>query len=150
MLNIDEEKDKFVFNMKLDIRWSDMNHMHHVNNAVYLTFFEQGRIYYLLKAFRWNWKEKGIILSSAHIEYLRPILFPDPARIFVRTSKISSNTFTIDYMITSIVQDKEEINTTGCTTMALFDYKTSSTMPISEEFLEQIKTYERGSSQVLI
>ncbi|MBP6731369.1 MAG: thioesterase family protein, partial [Chitinophagales bacterium] len=50
MLNLEEEKAKFRFKMKLDIRWSDMDEMRHVNNAVYLTYFEQARVYYFNEA----------------------------------------------------------------------------------------------------
>lgn len=149
MKNVLIEKEKYTFGMKLDIRWSDMDEMCHVNNAVYLTYFEQGRIYYLLKAFNWNWQEKGLIQASANIEYIRPLIFPDPARIYVRTSKISNRSFTLDYMITSLVQDEEMITTLGNTTMVLFDYKTNKSMLLPEEFKEEIKSFEREYQEVL-
>lgn len=77
MLNLEEEKLKFRFKMKLDIRWSDMDEMRHVNNAVYLTYFEQARVYYFHEACEWDWKAIGAILANAHVDYLKPVVFPN-------------------------------------------------------------------------
>ena len=37
------EKKKLVYEMRIPIRWGDMDAMGHVNHAVYLTYFEQAR-----------------------------------------------------------------------------------------------------------
>ena len=43
MLNLEEEKLKYRFKMKLHLRWSDMDEMRHVNNAVYPLELTVGR-----------------------------------------------------------------------------------------------------------
>ena len=142
MLNIEEEKKKYVFTMKLDIRWSDMDEMRHVNNAVYLTYFEQARVYYFQEACEWDWKEIGVILASAHVDYLRPVVFPNPTSVYVRTSKIGNKSFELSYMITSVVNGIEELNTTGYTTMVLFDYESNKSVLIPNFLREKISGYE--------
>lgn len=143
MLNLQEEKAKYMFSMKLDIRWSDMDEMRHVNNAVYLTYFEQARVYYFQEACAWNWKEIGVILASAHVDYLRPVVFPNPTFAYVRTSRIGTKSFQLDYLITSIVNDVEELTTTGYTTMVLFDYDTNKSVAIPDFLRARIEGYER-------
>jgi acyl-CoA thioester hydrolase len=145
MQNLDEEKAKFVFKMQLDIRWSDMDEMRHVNNAVYLTYFEQARVYYFQEACNWNWKEIGVILASAHVDYLRPVVFPNPTYAFVRTSKIGNKSFQLDYIITSFVNGVEELTTVGYTTMVLFDYENNKSVPIPDFLRERIISYESRS-----
>ena len=142
MLNLPDEKAKFRFKMKLDIRWSDMDEMRHVNNAVYLTYFEQARVYYFHEACQWNWKEIGVILASAHVDYLRPVVFPNPTYVYVRTSKIGTKSFEISYLITSIVNGVEELTTTGYTTMVLYDYETNKSVAIPDFLKERIRAYE--------
>ena len=142
MLNIEEEKKKYVFTMKLDIRWSDMDEMRHVNNAVYLTYFEQARVYYFQEACEWDWKEIGVILASAHVDYLRPVVFPNPTSVYVRTSKIGNKSFELSYMITSVVNGIEELTTTGYTTMVLFDYESNKSVLIPDFLREKISGYE--------
>ena len=142
MLNLEEEKSKFRFKMKLDIRWSDMDEMRHVNNAVYLTYFEQARVYYFHEACEWNWKEIGAILANAHIDYLKPVVFPNPTFVYVRTSKLGNKSFETSYLITSVVNGVEELTTTGYATMVLFDYKTNKSMPMPDNLRDTITKYE--------
>ncbi len=142
MLNLEEEKSKFVFTMKVDIRWSDMDELRHVNNAVYLTYFEQARVYYFQEACDWNWKEIGVILASAHVDYLRPVVFPNPTYIYVRTSKIGNKSFEMSYLITTIENGVEKLATTGYTTMVLYDYETNKSVVIPDFLRDRIKGYE--------
>jgi acyl-CoA thioester hydrolase len=145
MLILEEEKAKFVFKMKLDIRWSDMDEMRHVNNAVYLTYFEQARVYYFQEACNWNWKEIGVILASAHVDYLRPVVFPNPTYAYVRTSKIGNKSFQLDYLVTSFVNGVEELTTVGYTTMVLFDYENNKSVSIPDFLRARIVGYESRS-----
>lgn len=141
-LVLEEEKKKYRFNMKLDIRWSDMDEMRHVNNAVYLTYFEQARVYYFHETCQWNWKEIGAILANAHVEYLKPVVFPNPTYVYVRTSRIGTKSFETRYMITSVVNGVEELTTTGYTTMVLFDYKTNQSVVVPDHLREKFRQYE--------
>ncbi|MBP6731294.1 MAG: acyl-CoA thioesterase, partial [Chitinophagales bacterium] len=133
---------KFRFKMKLDIRWSDMDEMRHVNNAVYLTYFEQARVYYFNEACQWNWKEIGAILANAHVDYIRPVVFPNPTTVYVRTSKLGNKSFEVHYLITSVVNGVEELTTTGHSTMVMFDYKTNKSVTIPEHLRERLNNYE--------
>jgi len=142
MINLEDEKSKYIFTMKLDIRWSDMDELRHVNNAVYLTYFEQARVYYFQEACQWNWKEIVVILASAHVDYLRPVVFPNPTYVYVRTSKIGTKSFEISYLITSIVNGIEELTTTGHTTMVLYDYESNKSVSIPDFLRERIRAYE--------
>jgi acyl-CoA thioester hydrolase len=142
MLNLEEEKAKFRFKMKLDIRWSDMDEMRHVNNAVYLTYFEQARVYYFHEACEWNWKEIGAILANAHVDYLKPVVFPNPTSVYVRTSRLGTKSFEIHYLITSVVNGVEELTTTGHSTMVMFDYKTNKSVAMPDSMRARLIDYE--------
>lgn len=141
-MELEELKKQFRFKMKLDIRWSDMDEMRHVNNAVYLTYFEQARVYYFHEACQWNWKEIGAILANAHVDYLRPVVFPNDTYVYVRTSKLGNKSFEVSYIITSMVKGVEQLTTTGSTTMVLFDYKTNTSVPMPDYLRERLSNYE--------
>lgn len=141
-MELEELKKQFRFKMKLDIRWSDMDEMRHVNNAVYLTYFEQARVYYFHEACQWNWKKIGAILANAHVDYLRPVVFPNDTYVYVRTSRLGNKSFEVSYMITSVVKGVEELTTTGSTTMVMFDYKTNSSVPMPDHLRERLSNYE--------
>jgi acyl-CoA thioester hydrolase len=142
MVYLEEEKTKFKFKMKLDIRWSDMDEMKHVNNAVYLTYFEQARIYYFGEALKLNWEEISFIQANAYIDYVRPLFFPDPAYVYLRANKFGNKSFEISYLVTSLVNGKEELSASGYTTLVMFDYKTNQTKLIPDSLKETIRNYE--------
>lgn len=142
LLSVDEEKAKFRFKMKLDIRWSDMDAIGHVNNAVYLTYFEQARVYYFDESCQWNWQETGVILANAHIDFLKPVIFPNPTYIYVRASKLGNKSFELQYIMTSDVNGREEITTTGYTVMVMFNYSTNQSFAMPGYLRERIKNYE--------
>lgn len=128
--------------MPVDIRWSDMDELGHVNNAVYLTYFEQARVYYFQESCEWNWKETGVILANAHIDFLRPVIFPNPTYIHLRTSKIGNKSFELQYLITSEIKGREKLATTGYTTLVIYDYQKQASAPMPDFLREKIMNYE--------
>lgn len=128
--------------MPVDIRWSDMDELGHVNNAVYLTYFEQARVYYFQESCEWNWKETGVILANAHIDFLRPVIFPNPTYIHLRTSKIGNKSFELQYLITSEIKGREKLATTGYTTLVIYDYQKQTSAAMPDFLREKIMNYE--------
>jgi acyl-CoA thioester hydrolase len=61
---------------KIQVRFSDIDVMGHVNNAVYLSYFEMTRVHYFreLLGLEWDWKSHGILLVRNEIDYIKPIL----------------------------------------------------------------------------
>lgn len=68
-----------AYTARLPIRWRDMDALGHVNNADYLTLFEQARTEWLLSlpdhAAMWN-ADLGPVVAEASIRYRRPIVHP--------------------------------------------------------------------------
>jgi acyl-CoA thioester hydrolase len=142
MFNLEEEKLKFRFKMNLDVRWSDMDEMHHVNNSVYLTYFEQARLYYLVDAVKLKWEELSFILASAHIDYVKPMVFPNAAYVYLRINKFGNKSFEMRYLVTSLVNGVEELSASGYTTLVAYNYSTGETIVVPESVKERIRNYE--------
>jgi acyl-CoA thioester hydrolase len=141
----DSENENYIFKMKLEIRWSDMDQLGHVNNAKYLTYFEQARIEYLHEVCQWDWAETGAILANAYVDYHRPVVYPAPTYVYVRVSKMGNKSFELNYMIVSQIGGKEKVMTTGYTTLVVFDYHTNTSVPIPDFIRQQIEAYEKRS-----
>ena len=65
---------------RLQVRFSDCDMMQHVNNAVYLNYFEEARIHYFrqMLGMDWDWKKTGVILRKNELEYLKPVFLHEP------------------------------------------------------------------------
>ena len=87
--------------VKIQIRFSDIDVMGHVNNATYLSYFEYTRMYYFEKlvGLKWNWSEQGILLVRNEVEYLKPILLNDKPVIEMSIGDIGNKSFTFHYEV---------------------------------------------------
>lgn len=139
-----KELSLFNFKIPLATRWSDMDEMHHVNNAVYLTYLEQARVYYFDEVCQWDWSKEGVILANAHIEYVRPLRFPEEAFVYVRTSRIGGKSFELRYIISRIKNGREECVATAYTTLVGFDYSTQSSKEINAKTRERLLSFEKS------
>jgi len=142
MENIDDLLKQFRFRMRIAKRWSDLDEIGHVNNAVYLTYFEESRGYYFHEASQWDWKVDGVILASNQIDYIRPILYLDPTYIYVRTTKLGNKSFEVQYVIVNESEDKKILMSRGASTLVMYDYKTKGSVSIPDYLRERIKAYE--------
>lgn len=105
--------------LKLKVRFSDCDMMQHVNNAVYLNYFEEARIHYFrqLLGLDWDWKKQGILLRRNELEYLRPVLLHDPVEIFCYLKHVGDKSFTLAYEVRVL----NEIRTVGSSVLVCYD-----------------------------
>jgi acyl-CoA thioester hydrolase len=84
----------------IQIRFSDCDMLQHVNNAVYLQYFETARINFFKSEIpSWDWKKKGIILLKNVVEYKSPLLLTDQCEVEVNCIHIGSKSFTLSYKL---------------------------------------------------
>lgn len=122
----------YHYKTQIPIRFADIDAFGHVNNAIYLTYFEIARSIYWKEVVKWNWNSIGIIVRRSEIEYLKPIVLEDEIYAYVRTSRIGNSSFDIEYILVKKVNGKEEICTTGLTQCVTYDYHLKKSAPIPE------------------
>ena len=84
---------------KVQVRFADIDVMGHVNNAIYLSYFENARMHYFKQMLDrdWDWNEDGIILLQNEVNYLRPVLLIDEPEITINVEKIGNKSFALSY-----------------------------------------------------
>ena len=113
---------------KIQVRFRDCDMMGHVNNAVYLSYFEQARMHYFeeLIGADWDYKKDGILLVKNEVEYLKPILLHDIPEIFVHLIEIGEKSFTLGYK----VQVGEEVRSKGISKLVCFDFQSQKSVEV--------------------
>ncbi|MFI5496911.1 acyl-CoA thioesterase [Actinoplanes sp. NPDC051859] len=82
------------------VRWSDMDAYGHVNNARFLTLYEEARVAMFFVAARAQGLtsfEEGIVIARQEIDYLRPVDYGDPVRIESWISELRKGSFAVSY-----------------------------------------------------
>ncbi|WP_372472208.1 acyl-CoA thioesterase [Jidongwangia harbinensis] len=85
------------------MRWSDMDAYGHLNNARFLTLYEEARVALFFIGARDHGLEgsfeEGIIISRHEIDYLRPVDYGDPVRIEMWIEEMKAASFTVAYQM---------------------------------------------------
>jgi acyl-CoA thioester hydrolase len=88
--------------LKLQIRFADLDILGHVNNSVYLTYFELARLHYfrILVGDHWDWQKDGMVLVKNEIEYLKPVIVTDNPEIEMMVASVGTKSFSLYYELT--------------------------------------------------
>jgi len=107
------------------MRWSDMDAYGHVNNVVFLGYFEMARVELFFE--RASLEERtglrrGTVVASHEIQYKRPVVYsPRPLDVQIWVSGIRAAPFPCHYE----VFDHDRLAVTGSTVLAPFDFSIS-------------------------
>lgn len=117
-----------------EIRFSDIDAMGHVNNAVYLSYFEQARMAFFreLLNMKWDWNKQGILLARNEVDYKLPILLNDDVRVETRCTHMGTKSLTFSYNIFKRVGEDEILTSSGASVLVCFDSSAMKTIPVPE------------------
>ena len=132
----------FHYKTTLQIRFADIDAFGHVNNAIYLTYFEIARSSYWTEVVQWDWETMGIIIGRAEINFIKPINLNDQVLAYVRTSRIGNSSFDLEYVLVKVNNGVEEVCTTGSTVCIAFDYSQNQSSAIPEAQKLKMITFE--------
>jgi acyl-CoA thioester hydrolase len=91
-----------MFVYTLTPRFNDMDIYHHVNNAVYLSYFEEARIAFMTAiGLRGLYTpQRSTVVAHASVDYKAPAKFGDTLDIEVKTGEIRNTSYELLYRVT--------------------------------------------------
>ncbi|MFM8321971.1 MAG: acyl-CoA thioesterase [Chloroflexota bacterium] len=135
---------KYRFYHPIDVRYGDLDPQGHVNNAKYLTYFEQARIAYIMSLGLWktaSFSDIGVILADAQVTFKAPVYFGTDLLVDVRVTRLGTKSMTMEYVLEEACSGREYA--TGVTVLVTYDYKNLETIPIPEKWRTAIAEFER-------
>ena len=88
------------FRFDCPVRWSDMDVYGHVNNARFLTLYEEARVAFMFVGGRERGLtsfEEGIVIARHEVDYLRPVDYADPVRVELWVEELRPSRFVLGY-----------------------------------------------------
>ena len=124
----------FKFSHPIQVRWKDLDALGHVNNAVFITYFELARGHYMPAACPgWDWHEHMFLIANVQVNYLKEVRLSTPeAKVHIRTKEMGSKSFVLDYVMTSEQDGEQIIHASGSSVQVMFDMQTRKTIPIAD------------------
>ena len=126
------------FTTDIQMRFRDLDAMGHVNNAVYLTYFEFARTrFYMKHAFKRSLHDIDFILAHVDIDYVASAEWGDEVEVSVWPSKIGESSFTLSYELRDKKSDRLLAKSTSV--QVSYDYDKKKTKPIPTEFRRMLE-----------
>jgi acyl-CoA thioester hydrolase len=133
------------------VRFGDTDAMGHVNNAVYLTFAEAGRLAWWSAATgepiqRESHRDEGLILAEAEVAFRSPVLFGEVVDIETRATRIGWTSIAVDHRLTAgPATGPARLAAVVRTVMVRYDYSAGAPTPWPDALVERIEAFEGGS-----
>jgi acyl-CoA thioester hydrolase len=133
---------KFVYHCGL--RWSDLDAYGHVNNARFLTLYEEARVAMMFVGARsagLTSFEEGVVVSRHEVDYLRPVDYGDPVRIEMWVEELRPSRFTVCYEMF----DGEVLASRARSTLVPFDLDSGRPRRLSASEQEFLRPWTSAS-----
>ena len=130
----------------IEVRYGDLDPQGHLNNAMYLTYFEQARLWYLeelgLFSKDQSFLEIGVIVADTHIKYRAPVYVGTTVQVGVRTAAIGNKSLTLEQTIED--GTRGTLYADGTVILVAYDYRTHQSTPVTEVWRRKIAEFERS------
>lgn len=128
---------------EIPVRWGDMDAFQHVNNTVYIRYFEIARIVYFdssnLRSFMTG-AGIGPILAEVSCRFRYPVTYPDTVLSATRVVKLETDRFTMEHLVVSRAAGR--VAAQGAGTVVTFDYEAGRKAPIPPLLRDEILACE--------
>lgn len=138
---------RYPVTVSVPVAWGDMDAFGHVNNTIYLRWFESARIAYFMRIGLADPRTsggKGPILARATVDYRLPLEFPDTIRASGTVLKLGNTSFTMGYRVTSDA-NKGAVAAEGEGVVVLIDYEKGGKVPLDDALRARILEVEAGA-----
>jgi acyl-CoA thioester hydrolase len=129
--------------VEIQIRFSDIDTLQHVNNACFLNYIELARVKFFNQIFGTsiNWIDSGFILARTELDYKKPIYLRDKILCYTKIEKIGNKSLTVKNVIVKIIGE-EMIECAECVgVLVAMDYKKQVSMEIPEVWLKLLTSF---------
>ena len=119
----------------IETRYADYDTKGHVNNALYLTYFEMAR--------HRAWVDRlggdadfAFIIAEANVRYASEAMIGDALDIEITTAEVRTKAWVWTYVIRAL--PSERVVAEGRTVQVMFDYGAHQTVPIPADLREAL------------
>ncbi len=122
------------------VRFGDLDAMRHLNNVVFLRYFESARIAYLRDLAPGHDPASpergglGFIFAECHIVYRSPVHFDEEVAVHCSLGEVRRSAFRIDFEM----RVEERLAAQGHGWLVGFDYEAQRPMPLPDPLRERL------------
>ena len=133
----------------IQIRWRDLDALGHVNNAVYVTYFELARLAYVRALLGADAPidphtllptDFEFILAEVTCHYRSPATLGDQLTAAIWVAQVGRKSFVFEYRITDEVTGR--LVAEGCSTQVWYDYAANESRSVPAEIVTRMESLQ--------
>lgn len=133
----------FRHEVPLQIRFNDIDLLGHLNNAVYIQFFDLGKSRYFQDVMPEgvDWRHINIVVANINCDFFAPTYITEPIAVLTTITHMGEKSFALEQRIVN--SDNGEVKCIAKTIMVGFDMTTGKSAPIDPRWVEALERYEQ-------
>jgi acyl-CoA thioester hydrolase len=127
------------FSYPIDVRFSDLDALGHVNHAVIISYLEHARHHWWQGLIKGKpFEEEGYLIARVEVDYRESILINDKVIVTLRCESIGTSSFTLAFQVRDELRDV--VFAEARIVQVMLDFKTQRSRPIGDETLTWLRS----------
>lgn len=140
---METKKEEFRAKLPIQIRFNDIDSQGHINNNIYLSYFDLGKTTYLddLKASTVSWIEGSIVIARIEIDFILPVFYRENIAVDTKITKIGTKSAVFLQQVRNT--DTDEIKCVCTSVIVAFNPETKTGMAIPDVWRKAMSEFEK-------
>lgn len=137
-----ESKYDFSHRLPLQMRFTDIDVFGHVNNNVYLQYFDLGKLEYINASLGslFDPREKALVIANMNCDFYHPTVYGEEIEVATRVDSIGCHSLTLEQRI--VAKATGQVKCTCRTVMVGYDVRHADSMEIPADWHTRISDFE--------
>lgn len=139
---MDIKEENFKNSLPIQIRFSDIDAIGHINNNIYFSYFDLGKINYFenLKSSYVSWIDGLVVVARLEIDFIAPIFYKESIAVDSKIIKVGNKSAVFLQQIRNTLTNEIKCR---CTSIVVaFNPTTNKGMPIPDIWRKGMSEYE--------
>lgn len=128
----------FVNRLPIQVRFSDVDVIGHVNNIIYFAYFDTGKAAFMTELLgrKVTWDEVDTVVANVDCAFIAPIFYGENIEVLTTCVDIHDKSFKLLQMLRN--SDTGEIKSLCETVMVSFDPNTQKSAPLKDDWRQKL------------
>ena len=133
----------FHCQLAVQLRFSDLDTLGHVNNSVYLNLFDLGKSIYFERAAgeRQDWNNVNVVIANINCNFLHETLFDEPLVVKTQIDHVGNKSFTVLQVLQNTLTN--QVKCVCSQVMVYLDPETRQPAPLPQHWRDCFAAFEQ-------
>ncbi len=141
MKKIELENISFKHRLPVQIRFNDIDMFGHLNNTVYLQYFDLGKYNYFRSFMNGTFGSEPTapVVANINVDFHKPAYIDDRLTVCTSVTEIAESSMVMNQII---INDRGDIKCSARVVMVNIDVKTGIPAPVSRQWRDKLGSFE--------